>query len=280
MKWLLYISDLVGGMSACLPYAYHISMPRQQTRAGRGFRTDRYCVTRQTRSTTASRFESPMANPRENPSTNRQYMFIEQDASRSTSSEAIRVHVMRESHRARRQLRGLIHAQNNQGQMTILTNQVPSNTRPIQNESTEDTTDQPLRRGSETTPPLAVRESLDAPLNLKKIVQRRLSDILSTSAQIAAASPGMTILKQLPENIVALCGDDPAALHALLALIASVQQSVSIVQAANYESAALEILRTRIADADKVEHVDETILTVLLLSRVEVGTLRLGKSSH
>lgn len=214
-----------------------------------------------------------MANPSETAPSSRRYMFIEQDANRSTSSEAIRVHVMRESHRARRQLRGLIRSQDGQVQMTILPNPVSGSKRSTPNRDTnDDSADQSPRRRSESLPILA-KESYDTPDDLKRLAEQRLIDILSTSAHLTAALPGLTMLKQLPENIIELCGDDSAALHALLALIASVQQHVSVLQAAEYESSALEILRTRLADTDDVEHGDETILTVLLLSRVEVSFL-------
>ena len=52
----------------------------------------------------------------------RRYIFIDQAGDRQSSNEAIRVHVMRESHRARRQLRGLRRSANDEtrDQMTIL----------------------------------------------------------------------------------------------------------------------------------------------------------------
>lgn len=46
----------------------------------------------------------------------RQYMFVDQQGNRSSSNEAVRVHAMRESHRAKRQLRGL---QQSGGQQTL-----------------------------------------------------------------------------------------------------------------------------------------------------------------
>ena len=52
----------------------------------------------------------------------RRYIFIDQAGDRQSSNEAIRVHVMRESHRARRQLRGLPRStdEETRDQMTIL----------------------------------------------------------------------------------------------------------------------------------------------------------------
>jgi hypothetical protein len=52
----------------------------------------------------------------------RQYMFINQPGDRRSSNEAIRVHVMRQSHRARRQLLGLQQSahENRHDQITIL----------------------------------------------------------------------------------------------------------------------------------------------------------------
>jgi hypothetical protein len=52
----------------------------------------------------------------------RRYIFIDQAGDRQSSNEAIRVHVMREYHRARRQLRGLPRSTSEEtlDQMTIL----------------------------------------------------------------------------------------------------------------------------------------------------------------
>lgn len=252
------------------------SMPRQ-TRPGRQATTDRIRTFKSTRSNTSSRTPLAMSSSSANAPSSGRYMFIDQDADRLTSSEAIRVHVMRQSHRARRQLRGLIQSQESQGQMTILPNPSSSSTRPP---STNRDSGDDSAAASPNIPSIARRESEGslvstrmtpdtATPDLRRLVEQRYTDIINTPSQIALASPSLAVLKQLPANIIELCGDDSAALHALLALIASVQQSVGILQAVQYESSALEILRARLANTGNVEHMDETILTVLLLSRVE-----------
>lgn len=209
-------------------------------------------------------------------------MFIAQDASRDTNSEAIRVHVMRESHRARRQLRGLMQNTETLGQMTIFAS-APSSPRPISQtipnkagrsgatdkiEEQSSTEKSPLReseeeRKSQILQPMGNHE-------LKRLAQTRLTSVLTTtSAAISAASPAFRFLECLPPNIIELCEDDVGALHALLALITSVQASVNSLQTAEYESSALEILRARLAESSRADHSDETIVTVLLLSRLE-----------
>lgn len=57
----------------------------------------------------------------------RQYIFIDEGGDRRTANEAIRVHVMRESHRARRQLRGLRRSAHDDArdQMTIFQTTIP-----------------------------------------------------------------------------------------------------------------------------------------------------------
>ena len=57
----------------------------------------------------------------------RQYMFINQPGDRRSSNEAIRVHVMRQSHRARRQLLGLQQSahEDRHDQITILQTPIP-----------------------------------------------------------------------------------------------------------------------------------------------------------
>lgn len=50
----------------------------------------------------------------------RSFMFIDSSVDRRSSSEAVRVHVMRESHRTRRQLKGMQQASAPQGQMSFL----------------------------------------------------------------------------------------------------------------------------------------------------------------
>lgn len=217
---------------------------------------------------------SSMGEQRRSSLENRQYMFIDQDAARNTSNEAIRVHVMRESHRARRQLRGLMQSNETLGQMTIFSSAPPS-PRPrrqsIQDRSERQiSTDKSPSHGGEED-----RSQREAPTvdnrELRNLAQTRLTTILTTtSATVSSASPGFQYLSSLPSNIVEICGDDTGALHALLALVSSVQISVNTLQAAEFESSALEILRTRLAESSTADHSDETIITVLLLSRLEV----------
>ena len=212
-----------------------------------------------------------MADPRRTSSANRQYMFIEQDANRNTSSEAIRVHVMRESHRARRQLRGLMQTTESHGLMTILSSTPRRPGQQLLSRETSTSEEQSPARDIELTSAQRDPSTIDL-ADLKRMAEDRRNTVLTTtSAEIAAATPCVRILRSLPPNIVELCGDDAAALHALLALITAVQYAVGVLQAAEYESAALEILRSRLADPGNNDHVDETILTVLLLSRLEVS---------
>lgn len=221
---------------------------------------------------------SDMGEARRGSQGNRQYMFIDQDASRSTNNEAIRVHVMRESHRARRQLRGMMQNTETHGQMTIFSS-APSSPRPVRQvvpgrAERVERTDRVEGPSSGEQSPWRESEPQVTQLmdnrELKRLAQTRLTTILTTtSAAISAASPGYRFLDGLPLNIIELCEDDVAALHALLALITSVQTSVSTLQAAEYESSALEILRSRLAESSSADHADETIITVLLLSRLE-----------
>ena len=217
---------------------------------------------------------SSMADSRGSSQGSRQFMFIDRDANRGTSGEAIRVHVMRESHRARRQLRGLMQSSEGHGQMTIFPSITPPLTRQ-QTRSQETSGDDSAEHASSTAIEDMPRPLHSAPLGiaeLKQVAQQRLSSILTTtSASVVTATPAFRILQDLPENIVDLCDGDTAAIHALLALIHSVQKSVSLLQAAQYESSALEALRSRLAEAASAEHSDETITTVLLLSRLEVS---------
>lgn len=216
-----------------------------------------------------------MGDQRRGSQGNRQYMFIDQDAARSTNNEAIRVHVMRESHRARRQLRGLMQNNESHGQMTIFASAPPS-PRPVRQAVVDKVGSQssagnsPRRETEEEKTQQAI-QAMDNQ-ELKKLAQARLTAILTTtSPAITAASPGFRFLEGLPSNIIDLCDEDPGALHALLALVTSVQASVSTLQAAEYESSALEILRCRLAESSRADHSDETIITVLLLSRLEVS---------
>lgn len=224
-----------------------------------------------------------MSEPRRSSLGNRQYMFIDQDAARSTSNEAIRVHVMRESHRARRQLRGLMQNTETHGQMTIFSSAPPS-PRPVR----QPTRDRLEGQRSPDQSPLTENEedrtqqetqTMDNQ-ELRRLAQTRLTAVLTTtSPQVSAATPGFQFLGGLPPNIVDLCEDDAGALHALLALVTSVQTSVSTLQTAEYESSALEILRARLAESSRADHSDETIITVLLLSRLEVSLLSLAMIS-
>lgn len=215
-----------------------------------------------------------MADSRGSSQGSRQFMFIDQDANRGTSGEAIRVHVMRESHRARRQLRGLMQSSEGHGQMTIFPSITPPLTRQ-QTRSQEASGDDSAEHASSTAMEVVPRPLQSASLDIaevKQLAQQRLSSILTTtSASVVTATPAFQMLQDLPENIINLCDEDTAALHALLALITSVQKSVSLLQAAQYESSALEALRSRLADTASAEHSDETITTVLLLSRLEVS---------
>lgn len=217
-----------------------------------------------------------MADPRGSSQGSRQFMFIDRDADRGTSGEAIRVHVMRESHRARRQLRGLMQSNEGHGQMTIFPSVTPPLTRQ-QTQSQETSGDDSTEHVSSTVTEDVPRPLQSTPLDiadLKQLAQQRLSSILTTtSSSVVTATPAFQILHELPENIVDLCDEDPAALHALLAVISSVQKSVSLLQAAQHESSALEALRSRLADTASAEHSDETITTVLLLSRLEVSPI-------
>lgn len=215
-----------------------------------------------------------MSEQRRRSSGNRQYMFIDQDAARTTSNEAIRVHVMRESHRARRQLRGLMQNNETLGQMTIFSSASPS--ADPRRQSTRDKSEEHI--SADQSPQRETGEDQPQPetqtvgnRELKDLAQSRLSEILTTtSAAVSTASPGFQFLKDLPPNIVDLCEDDTGALHALLALISSAQLSVNTLQSAQFESSALEILRARLAESNTADHSDKTIVTVLLLSRLEV----------
>lgn len=218
---------------------------------------------------------SSMSEQRRSSLGNRQYMFIDQDAARSTSNEAIRVHVMRESHRARRQLRGLMQNNETLGQMTIFSSTPPSpqpRRRSMQDRSERQMSAEnyPQREAEIDAATRPGTQTVDN-RELKDLAQTRLNAIMTTtSAAVSAASPGFQFLKSLPPTIVDLCEDDAGALHALLALISSVQISVNTLQAAEFESSALEILRSRLAESSTADHSDETIITVLLLSRLEV----------
>jgi hypothetical protein len=79
-------------------------------------------------------------------STEQQYMFIDNSAIGSSSSEAIRVHVMRESHRARRRLRGIERQSTLQQRMTI-----PSQEDAAARTNREDTTMERAGRVAEVT---------------------------------------------------------------------------------------------------------------------------------
>lgn len=261
-------------------------MPKENNRARGNNRPS--TVRRSQRSQRASSWR-PTPPPRSNEMSearrgsqgDRQYMFIDQDASRSTNNEAIRVHVMRESHRARRQLRGLMQNTETHGQMTIFPSAPPSPRPPrpsttTKTERTERVVPKEEHSSAEQSPRLENAEgriSQTAIMDnreLKRLAQTRLTAVLTTtSAAISAASAGFRFLEGLPANIIELCEDDNGALHALLALIASVQTSVSTLQSAEYESSALEILRSRLAESSRADHSDETIVTVLLLSRLE-----------
>lgn len=91
-----------------------------------------------------------------------------------------------------------------------------------------------------------------------------------SGGKFSSACVGLEVLQTLPENIFDLCENDPAALHSLIALIMSVQSTVNVLHAAESESSALEILRSRISASTTAEHSDETMMTVFLLSRLEV----------
>lgn len=221
---------------------------------------------------------SDMSEARRGSQGNRHYMFIDQDASRITNNEAIRVHVMRESHRARRQLRGMMQNPETHGQMTIFSS-APSSPHPVRQAvpGRTERVERPDRIDGPSSGEQSPRRELEPQAaqlidhrELKRLAQTRLTTVLTTtSAAISAASPGYRFLDGLPLNIIELCEDDVAALHALLALITSVQTTVSTLQAAEYESSALEILRSRLAESSTADHSDETIITVLLLSRLE-----------
>lgn len=215
-----------------------------------------------------------MTSSRSSSRSGRRFMFIEQDADRGTSSEAIRVHVMRESHRARRQLRGLMQPTENHGQMTILSSGTPPLTRRHElsrETSREDSTEQSPSRATEGAARQQQPDLTSIP-ELKRLAQERLSSIrTATPTRIDTTTPSFVIFRDLSDNIVELCNDDAAALNALLALITSAEDSVSLLQAVQYESSALEALRLRLADTSSAEHSDETITAVLLLSRLEVS---------
>ena len=201
-------------------------------------------------------------------------MFIDQDADRGTSNEAIRVHVMRESHRARRQLRGLMQPSENHGQMTFL----PSVTPPLlrrQETSRETSEDNSAGQSPNRVADGAKRESQVETADtteLRRLAQERLTSLFTTtSVAITDMTPGVQILRSLPADIIDLCDNDTAALHALLALISTIQTSVSVLQAAQHESSALETLRSRLAVTSSTQHSNVTITTVLLLSMLEVS---------
>lgn len=257
-------------------------MPRRRARAGplnqqRSNRTrgserrtaNTRSHTRAVDTARAASVSAAMANSRRSSQGTRQYMFIDSEADRNTSSEAIRVHVMRESHRARRQLRGLLEPRSSLGQMTILSSSIPSLPRPERTQSLPD-----LARESPTReiglPPSPQRERTPS-ADLRTLAQNSLAALLEVREdRISSACAGLEILQTLPANIFNLCENDPAALHSLIALIMSVQSTVNVLYAAESESSALEILRSRISSSTTAEHSDETMMTVFLLSRLEV----------
>lgn len=87
----------------------------------------------------------------------RNYMFIDQSFDRRRVNEAVRVHVMRESHRARRQLRGMQRADIPQGQISFM------QTTPASDESATP----PPRRGASQS-----RRSSRSPISRRSSIPR------------------------------------------------------------------------------------------------------------
>lgn len=210
-----------------------------------------------------------MSGSRGNDHNVRNLVFINQDANPRTSNEAVRVHVMRETHRARRQLRGMLRQTRLYGEMTMFSESNlpnPQQQNPRQYQDEEESPDQSPVVGLERQRLAA--DSTQVP-ELKRLAYELLSSTLADSNTVTTSA--LQMLRNLPNSIFDLCDEDSAALYGLLALVMCTRQSIAMLQAAEYESFALESLRQRLSDSSLLEHSDTTIITIFLLSKLEVS---------
>ena len=72
----------------------------------------------------------------DSPASAQNFLFIDNSSDRTRSNEAIRIHVMRESHRARRTRRGRSSSTTSSGRMLIWDRNSPSNTSTLESPTT------------------------------------------------------------------------------------------------------------------------------------------------